>query len=94
MKNLRGLAILLTLAIGAGSGGCASNDLIEPLCLPDWPALEDITLAEQMDIRAYVGKDVLRKVVHNDTKQQNYIELVDDLVYAHNEQFEATCDIE
>ncbi len=47
-----------------------------------------------MDIRAYAGKEVLRKVVHNDTKQQNYIELVDDLVYAHNEQFEARCDIE
>ena len=51
-------------------------------------------MAEQMEIRAYVGKDVLRKIVHNDTKQQNYIELVDDLVYTHNEQFEATCDVE
>jgi len=62
--------------------------------LPDWPQLEDITSAEQMEIRAYVGKDVLRRIVHNDTKQQNYIELVDDLVYAHNEQFEAKCDVE
>ncbi len=51
-------------------------------------------MAEQMDIRAYVGKDVLRRVVENDTKQQNYIELVDDLVYAHNEQFEAKCGYE
>ncbi len=76
------------------SVGCASNDLVEPLCLPDWPALEDITVAEQLEIRAYVGKDVLRRVTENDAKQQSYIELVDDLVYVHNEQFEASCDIE
>ena len=85
---------MLTLVSVSVSLGCASNDLVEPLCLPDWPQLEDITIAEQLEIRAYVGEDVLRRVVTNDTKQQNYIELVDDLVYAHNEQFEASCDIE
>jgi len=82
------------LILASVSAGCASNDLIEPLCLPDWPQLEDITVHEQRDIKNMVGKDTLRKVVVNDAKQQGYIELVDDLVYTHNEQFEASCDIE
>ena len=47
-------------------------------------------LWEQQKIKE-IDEDLLRRVATNDIKQQNYIELVDELVYVHNEQFEARC---
>jgi hypothetical protein len=90
MKISRVLIICLIATI---TSGCAGNDLVEPLCYPLKPVLEDITPQEQMDIRAYVGADVLRRIGWNDKQLKEYIRLMVELTDSHNQQFEATCEV-
>jgi len=81
---LKGLIILTTLMI---SSGCVSNNVIEPLCLPNRPTLEPITTVEQMLINA----QTLRKIADNDLKLKSYVRTAERLAEEHNKQFKAKC---
>lgn len=83
MKSLKVLAIFLILIT---SSGCA-NRFIEPLCLPDRPDLEPISVAEQADIKP----STLLKIAENDLKLKSWVVTAERITEEHNEQFSAKC---
>ena len=89
IKTLKVLTICLILTI---SSGCSlfKDRLIEPLCLPDRPELESISIEEQTSIK-HISPDLLRRVGENDLKLKSYIRTVDAVVSVHNEQFKVKC---
>ena len=90
MKNLQVLTILTILTT---TSGCSlfKNNLVEPLCLPDRPILEVISIEEQRAIKDQVGKDTLRKVGTNDQALKAWVSTVERLAEVHNEQFKSKC---
>lgn len=81
------MKVLLALAILTISSGCAHN-LTEPLCLPDRPVLQPITVAEQINIKPAT----LLKIADNDLALKSWVVTTERLVEAHNEQFKAKCE--
>ena len=84
------MRVWTTLLILTITSGCAGNQLTLPLCLPDRPVLEPVTIIEQMAIRD-ISKDLLRRVSLNDLYLKAWLTTVEGITEAHNEQFEAEC---
>lgn len=82
MKNL---IILSILTIGSG---CVSTPTFAPLCPPDRPHLESISIEE---IRA-AEPTLIRIVARNDLKLKAHIKLLEELIQAHNEQLGVECE--
>lgn len=87
IKTLKVLAILATLTIISGCSLFQSKDFTEPLCLPDRPVLEEITLDEQR----LIERETLRKLGENDAKLKAYIRTAEELAAEHNTQFKVKC---
>ncbi len=82
--------VLIISLIATIISGCAGNDLVEPLCYPLKPVVEDISRAEQLQIK-HISEDLLRRIGTNDKKLKEFIRLMMELTDSHNKQFEATC---
>jgi hypothetical protein len=82
---LKVLTTLLILMIT--STGCAINREVQPLCLPDRPELQSITVVEQLDIQP----SVLLKIADNDLKLKSWVTTVERITEVHNGQFKAKC---
>lgn len=82
--------VLIILLIATSVSACATNKFIEPLCLPEGPVLEDISIEEQRAIRA-INTDLLRRIANNDGSLKAHISTIERITVAHNEQFEAEC---
>ena len=83
MKTLKVLTILLILTT---TSGCATS-YVNPLCLPSRPALENITIEEQIEIQP----STLIKIAENDSKLKEWVVTTERITRIHNEQFKATC---
>ena len=85
MKNFM---VLMCLAILTG---CATTEkFIDPLCINDRPRLAPLSVEEQVAIRD-LSQDLLFRIANNQTLLLDHINLIERLVAAHNEQFEAEC---
>lgn len=84
--TLQALTILLIATTSSGCG-LLRNNVMEPLCLPDRPSLENISIVEQSDINA----QTLRKIADNDRKLKAHVRVTERLVEEHNKQFKAEC---
>ena len=87
---MRVLTISLIVMI---SSGCSffKNDLVEPLCLPLRPILEDISVEQQRKLKA-ADEAAFTSVVLNDISLKAHIVVIETIVGVHNEQFTASCD--
>ena len=81
---------LLILTIGTSGCSLFKERLIDPLCLPERPSLESISIEEQ---RA-MDRETLRKVAENDVKLKSWIVKAERSADAHNQQFKAKCEVE
>lgn len=81
------LTIFLILTIGSLTG-CAATPPYAPLCTPDRPNLESISVPEQQQIEP----EVLRKLASNDLRLKSHIKTLEDLIKAHNELYGVECD--
>lgn len=81
------LRVLITLVILTITSGCVHNSLIRPLCLPDRPVLEPITVEEQMSINPHT----LMKIALNDAELKSWLVQAERLAEEHNEQFKVKC---
>ena len=89
LRNFKGLIICLTLTI-TGSG-CASTEVfVEPLCLPTRPTMVPLSIEDQRWLKE-ANQSMFTDIAVNDFQLKLYIALVERLVAAHNEQFEAEC---
>lgn len=65
--------------------GCATTLPVEPpLCLPQRPILEDVSVAEQLAIRA-IHPDLLRRVASNDAALKSQVRTLEGIIVAHDE---------
>ena len=83
------MKVLTTLLIAMTFSGCSlfKDNLIEPLCLPSRPVLEDISIDEQRSIE----RTTLRKLATNDAKLKSHINTIERITGVHNEQFKVNC---
>ena len=80
------MKVLTIFLIATITSGCA-NTLVEPLCLPERPVLQDISIEEQIEINPHT----LLKVAENDLKLKSHVRRIERITEAHNEQFKAKC---
>ena len=81
MQTSKVLTILVILTI---SSGCASVPTAPPLCYPDRPVLEAISVDEQREIPA----DTLLKIGTNDAKLKSHIRVIERLLDEHNKDLD------
>lgn len=87
LKILRILTICSMIAIGSG---CAANDLVEPICLPDRPELPTVSNEEKIELWS-VNSETVQKLAIREARLKNHIETIEELADAHNQQFKAAC---
>ena len=85
-KNLKALTILLIVTTFSGCS-LFNNALVEPLCLPERPVLEDLSINEQ----SRIPSEILGKVGGNDLALKGHLVTIERIVETHNEQFKAQC---
>ena len=90
MTRLLALTTLAILTIGISGCSIWKDRVREPLCLPDRPYLEAISVEEQREMWA-VNKDTWTKVAINDERLKSHIKTIEGITAAHNEQFKARC---
>lgn len=86
MKNL---IILSTLMI-IGSG--CSTLPPAPLCPPDRPNLESLSVSSIQEVYLAGQEELIRIVASNDLRLKSHIKLLEDLIQAHNEQLGVECE--
>jgi hypothetical protein len=83
---------LLCVSLLLFLGGCATSLPPEgPICVPERPVLENISVQEQLDIRDNVSEDLLRRIGTNDTTLKGHIRLLERMILAHDEPL-GSCD--
>lgn len=87
--NLRVLATLLIATI-IGSGCATTERFIEPLCTPSRPTMIDMSIEDQLAFREW-DLVLFTGVALNDLRLKRHIATIENLIEAHNEQFEAEC---
>lgn len=89
MKILKVLTILTTLTI---TSGCSlwKNNLVEPLCLPERPVLETVSIEDQRSMKNASQKG-FSQLGRNDLALKDWVVVVEKITAAHNEQFKAQC---
>ena len=75
------------------TSGCTlfKGDLIEPLCLPERPILESISVEQQRELKN-ANEEAFSSVVLNDVSLKAHIVVIETIVGVHNQQFKAKCE--
>jgi hypothetical protein len=84
--------VLTTLLIATTISGCSlfKDNLVEPLCLPSRPVLQDVSIEQQRTLKD-ADSEAFSIVATNDLLLKQHIVTIEAITDVHNNQFKAKC---